>query len=70
MQYLNQPYFKREGNIWILYKLNFSTGDSNFSEHTSVADGNSIEVERFSSEEELQQKSLELFKQKAREIKN
>jgi hypothetical protein len=66
MQYLEQPYFKKEGNMFILYKLNFSTNEPGFSEHTFVAGGNSIEVGRFSTEEELQKKSLELFKEKAR----
>jgi len=66
MQYLEQPYFKKEGNVFVLYKLNFSTSEPGFSEHTSVASGNGIEVGRFSTEEELQRKSLELFKEKAR----
>jgi hypothetical protein len=69
MNYLEQPYFRKEENVYVLYKLNFST-DSNYSPHTSVASGNGIEVGRFSSEEEMQKKSIELFKQRAKQATN
>lgn len=70
MQYLDQPYYKKEGNIFILYRANFTTNKDGFSENTYVAGGNSIEARRFSTLNELQQKSNELFGRDAKEIKN
>ncbi len=70
MQYLNQPWFRQEENIFILCKVDFSTGEPGFSEHTSVAGGAGMEIGRFSNEEDLQRKSLEFFGQKARGVEN
>jgi hypothetical protein len=70
MQYLDQPIYKKEGSTFILYKANFSTGEPGFSEHTFVAGGNSLEVGRFNTLEELQAKSTALFGQRATEAEN
>lgn len=71
MEYLNQPVWRKEGNFFVLYKANFTTDEkSGFSEHTSVSGGNGLEVGRFATLEELQQKSIELFGQEAKEVSN
>ncbi|MCL5006923.1 MAG: hypothetical protein M1153_02160 [Patescibacteria group bacterium] len=69
MEYLNQPVWRKEGNFFVLYKADFTTDEKpGFSEHTSVSSGNALEVGRFATLEELQQKSIELFEQKTRKI--
>jgi hypothetical protein len=68
MDYLNQPCYRKEGNIFILYRANFTTNEPGFSEHTSVAGGNALEAGRFSTLEELQRRSIKLFEQRAREV--
>lgn len=68
MNYLDQPRYHKEGNIFILYKANFITDESGFSESTSVTGGNTLEVGRFSSIEDLQRRSNELFGEDAKEI--
>jgi hypothetical protein len=67
MDYLNEPCYRKEGNVFVLYKANFTTNEPGFSEHTSVAGGNALEVGRFSTVEELQRKSMELFQREAKE---
>jgi len=66
MDYLNSPRWKKLNNIYILYKVNFEN-DPNSS--SMVASGEGMEVGTFKSLEKLQEKSVELFKQKAVEIK-
>jgi hypothetical protein len=67
MDYLNEPCYRKEGNTFVLYRANFTTNEPGFSEHTSVAGGNALEVGRFNTLEELQEKSMKLFNQSARE---
>jgi|GEM_PF-3504576 hypothetical protein len=68
MNYLDVPCYRKEENVFILYKANFTTNEPGFSEYTSVAGGNTLEVGRFDTLEELQKKSLELFRQNAEKI--
>jgi hypothetical protein len=68
MQYLNEPVYRKEGNVFVLYKGNFTTDEEHASPHTSVAGGNGLEMRRFSTLAELQQYSRESFGKEAREI--
>ena len=63
MQNLNEPIYIRDGNVFVLYKANFEMDPNSTS---MVAGGNSLEVGRYSTEEELQRESIRLFKKKAR----
>lgn len=57
MDILNQPCYRKEGNIFVLYSANITS-----------AGNNAVEVGRFSTLEELQRKSNEQFGQDAKEV--
>lgn len=67
MNYIDEPIYRQEGNTYVLYKGNFTTDDqAGVSPNTYV--GNGLEVGRFDSLSELQQRSRELFEREARQV--
>jgi hypothetical protein len=62
---INNPFYKKEGSQFVLYKPNFTPRDSSeFSENTFVSGAPNI-IERFESVEALQLESLKLFQMRA-----